>query len=88
MENDLVRYSRAGDEFHYRWAARRCLNLIDPKTSVESIFIESSGLEEKKLPGEYVMDNTEYSNSAENNPKRITYYQLKHTTKKTGFRWR
>ena len=24
---DLVGYSRAGDTFHYRWAARRCLRL-------------------------------------------------------------
>lgn len=83
MENDLVRYSRAGDEFHYRWAARRCLKLIYPKTSLEYIVVEGSGLEESELDGEYVMDVTEYSNSAENNSKKITYYQLKHTTTKT-----
>jgi len=26
--NNLVAYSRAGDGFHYRWAARRYLKLI------------------------------------------------------------
>ena len=28
MENTSIHYSRAGDAFHYRWAARRCLKLI------------------------------------------------------------
>lgn len=82
MENDFVRYSRAGDEFHYRWAARRCLRLIYPKSTLESIVIEGSGPDESGLDGEYVMDVTEYSNQYENDSGTISYYQLKHTTTK------
>lgn len=59
MPNDLVAYSRAGDVFHYRWAARRCLKLIYPNSSLKSIVIEVSAEDEKA--GEYVIDVTEYS---------------------------
>ena len=78
MENDSVRYSRAGDVFHYRWAARRCLRMIYPKSSLRSIVIEGS--KERKLAGEYVIDVAEYSVSAERNVQEIAYFQLKHTT--------
>ena len=77
MSNDLVSYSRAGDVFHYRWAARRCLGLIHPNSALEKIIIEGSA--EKKKAGEYVIDVTEYSNMPNGN-KQICYYQLKHTT--------
>jgi hypothetical protein len=80
MVNKSVRYSRAGDEFHYRWAARRCLKLIYPNSSLQYIVVEGSDVEERGFAGEYVIDVTEYSNSLNNAPKQITYYQLKHTT--------
>ena len=75
--NDLVSYSRAGDVFHYRWAARRCLKLIQPTSTLESVFIEGSN--ERKKAGEYVIDVSEYYNDTETK-SRIEYYQLKHTT--------
>ena len=75
--NDLVSYSRAGDVFHYRWAARRCLKLIQPTSNLESVFIEGSN--ERKKAGEYVIDVSEYYNDNETK-NRIEYYQLKHTT--------
>ena len=75
--NDLVPYSRAGDAFHYRWAARRCLELIKPNTQLEKIIIEGS--DEKIKAGEFVMDITEYYNLSDSK-KKIEYYQLKHTT--------
>jgi hypothetical protein len=59
MDNDLVRYSRAGDVFHYRWAARRCLRLIHPKSLLKRVVIEGS--EESKIAGEYAIDVAEYS---------------------------
>ncbi len=77
MSNDLVAYSRAGDVFHYRWAARRCLKLVYPNSSLQEIVIEGS-LENEKA-GEYVIDVTEYS-LVSNSRKKIDYYQLKHTT--------
>lgn len=79
MENELVRYSRAGDVFHYRWAARRCLRLISPKSLLRNIVIEGSM--ENEMEGEYVIDVAEYSESLkEGNFFDIDYYQLKHTT--------
>lgn len=77
MPNDLVAYSRAGDIFHYRWAARRCLGLVYPNGLVRSIVIEGSKENEKE--GEYVVDVAEYYDEIINK-KEIKYYQLKHTT--------
>ncbi|MFE4713990.1 hypothetical protein ACFRAM_24405 [Paenibacillus sp. NPDC056722] len=83
MENELVRYSRAGDIFHYRWAARRCLRLISPKSRIHQIVIEGS--KENKLAGEYVIDVAEYSDSLTRQGfQDVTYYQLKHTTVQIG----
>lgn len=79
MENELVRYSRAGDIFHYRWAARRCMRLISPKSRINQIVIEGS--KENKLAGEYVIDVAEYADSLTRQGfQDVTYYQLKHTT--------
>lgn len=77
MGNDLVGYSRAGDVFHYRWAARRCLKLILPNTILTEIHIEGSSELEKS--GEYVIDVSEYSIDQQEN-RIIEYYQLKHST--------
>ena len=77
---NLVRYSRAGDEFHYRWAARRCLNMIRPGSPVTEIIIEGS--KESKAKGEYVIDVSEYSKT-EDAGNSVIYFQLKHTTKRT-----
>ena len=76
--NELVSYSRAGDVFHYRWAARRCLKLIQPKSSLELVVIEGS--KESKKAGEYVIDVSEYYDSSIDPSKRIEYFQLKHST--------
>lgn len=80
MENKLVRYSRAGDAFHYRWAARRCLQLVYPKSPLRHVVIEGS--KESNLAGEYVIDVAEYLESVDNSLKEIAYFQLKHTTKR------
>jgi hypothetical protein len=77
MSNDLVGYSRAGDVFHYRWAARRCLKMISPNSFLNLITIEGSNEPEKA--GEYVIDVTEYYDTIEQK-KKIDYYQLKHST--------
>lgn len=74
--NELVSYSRAGDVFHYRWAARRCLRLIQPTSKLDAVIIEGS--KERHKAGEYVIDVAEYYEDGAT--KRIDYYQLKHTT--------
>lgn len=78
IDNDLVRYSRAGDEFHYRWAARRCLKLIYPNSELESITIEGS--KENQRAGEYVIDVAEYYQSADGDTGKVIYFQLKHSS--------
>lgn len=78
IDPDFVRYSRAGDAFHYRWAARRCLHMVNPTSSIKLIIIEGS--RENKLAGEFVIDVAEYYESADLNEKTVAYFQLKHST--------
>lgn len=77
QENDSVRYSRAGDVFHYRWAARRCLRMLNPNHRLNCIIIEGS--KTPRLLGEYVIDVAEYSGD-DISKQDIAYYQLKHTS--------
>ncbi|RZJ91300.1 MAG: ATP-binding protein, partial [Chryseobacterium sp.] len=77
MADNLVGYSRAGDTFHYRWAARRSLKLIYPNSELFQIVVEGSA--DKNKAGEYVIDLTEYY-GVEAAPTKIIFYQLKHTT--------
>jgi hypothetical protein len=51
--------------------------LLYPNTTLKSIVIEGSN--ESQKAGEYVIDVSEYSKTADND-KSIQYYQLKHTT--------
>ena len=82
MGNDAVRDSRAGDVFHYRWAARRCLRMVSPNSKITSIVIEGS--KESELAGEYVMDVTEYSEATDGSHEDIAYFQLKHSSKRVN----
>lgn len=74
-EHDLIRVSRAGDVFHYRWAARFCLNMIKPESPITSVTIEQSKDSEQK--GECVMDMTAYLKK--DNLEYVDYYQMKHS---------
>lgn len=76
LPQDLVRYSRAGDIFHYRWAARRCLRLIYHKTPLRRFFVEGS--RDRNKAGEYIVDVSEYY--SHENKESILYFQLKHST--------
>jgi hypothetical protein len=50
-ETNLVRPSRDGDQFHYHWAARRCLNLLLPGTELKAVTIEGASPSEKTPSG-------------------------------------
>ena len=80
LDLDAVRNSRAGDVFHYRWAARRCLRMLDLKTKLNYVVIEGSS--DSSLSGEYVMDVTEYLKSSESDKEDVNYFQLKHSVKR------
>ncbi|BBN60200.1 hypothetical protein [Hydrogenovibrio marinus] len=75
--SDLINFSRAGDIFHYRWAVKRSLKLLDFNTDLTHITIEGSL--EPNLKGECVVDLAEYkvNNTGE---KSVEYFQLKHST--------
>ena len=82
--SDTVRYSRAGDQFHYRWAARRCLALLDPSSELVCITIEGISNDESEADntesGEEVIDVAEYyGDSSIKCATKISYHQLKHS---------
>lgn len=77
QNSDLIHFSRAGDIFHYRWAVKRCLKLLDFNNDLSHITIEGSL--ESELAGECVVDLAEYRKS-ENGDMTVEYFQLKHST--------
>ena len=46
-KTNLVRPSRDGDQFHYLWAARRCLRLLDAASGLVSVTIEGPSVDEE-----------------------------------------
>lgn len=72
-----INFSRAGDIFHYRWAVKRCLKLLDFDTDLTHITIEGS--DDFNQGGENVVDLAEYRQSIDGE-KSVEYFQLKHTT--------
>lgn len=88
-----VRPSRDGDQFHYWWAARRCLFLISPTASLKAITIEGPSLsetdEEKHITaGEEVIDIGEYYGSENLEAATlIRYIQVKHSTVRADKPW-
>ncbi|HTV66084.1 MAG TPA: hypothetical protein VMD98_10785, partial [Bryocella sp.] len=85
-ETNRVRPSRDGDQFHYLWAARRCLPLLSPQNSLKAITIEGSSPSEtapvdRVTAGEELIDIGEYYGSEElESATLIRYLQLKHST--------
>ena len=91
--SDLVRYSRDGDQFHYFWAARHCLLLLSPDSSLKAITIEgvspSEVTDEDRSPtGEELIDVAEYYGSENiGQATLIRYIQLKHSTIRADQAW-
>jgi len=50
-ENNSLRPSRDGDQFHYWWAARICLLLLSPDTTLRAVTTEGSSPSEAEAPG-------------------------------------
>lgn len=75
--NTSIHYSRAGDIFHYRWAAKRCLKLLDFNTDL--IFITIEGSHNPGFSGEDVVDLAEYRKN-DKGQKSVEYFQLKHSS--------
>ena len=92
-KTNLVLPSRAGDQFHYLWAARRCLHLLSAKNDLVAISIEGVSPEENTSEalasaGEEVIDIAEYVGSEEIQEARLVrYMQLKHSTLRVTEPW-
>lgn len=81
---DLVRASRDGDQFHYLWAARKALLLLNPLSRLHTLTIEGpskSEFNEEIEEGEEIIDVGEYyTNNHFFAASKIIYTQLKHST--------
>jgi hypothetical protein len=92
-DSDLVRTSRDGDQFHYLWAAQRCLGLLSPNSDLVAVSIEGASSKEEPPgqaieEGEEVIDVGEYYGSQDLASTRfIRYMQLKHSTKHASEEW-
>jgi len=89
----LVRASRDGDQFHYLWAARRCLSLLMPDSELVAVTVEGASLNEieAKEPieaGEELIDLAEYYGSEDvTKSTLIRYIQIKHSTLQITAPW-
>lgn len=92
-DSELVRSSRDGDQFHYLWAAQRCLGLLSLSSDLVAVSIEGASSQEGGggqtiEAGEEVIDVGEYYGSQEFASARLLkYMQLKHSTKHALEEW-
>ena len=92
-KTNLVRPSRDGDQFHYLWAARRCLKLLTAKSGLVAVSIEGPSLQEQSdgepiEAGEELIDIAEYFGSEDiNQAYLVRYMQLKHSTLHANDPW-
>jgi hypothetical protein len=90
---NLVRPSRDGDQFHYLWAARRCLLLLSPDANLKAVTIEGTSPSEAAPPdriptGEELIDVGEYYGSENlEDATLIRYIQVKHSTLRSDEAW-
>lgn len=93
LTTNLVRPSRDGDQFHYLWAARRCLQLLSADSDLVAISIEGPSPHERAgessaIAGEEVIDIAEYFGSEDFKRARLVrYMQLKHSTLRAAEPW-
>jgi hypothetical protein len=101
-EPDLLRPSRDGDQFHYTWAARQSLRLLDKGSGLHSLFVEavdpseqppssqSDSLSDEAAvgTGDEVIDLAEYWGSSDiTQTDRVVYRQFKHSTRYADSPW-
>ena len=82
--SNAVRFSRDSDQFHYLWAARRCLRLLSPTDDLVAVSIEGPSAQETQTgesveAGEEQIDVGEYYRSEDiGKATLVRYIQLKH----------
>lgn len=92
-KSDLVRTTRDGDQFHYLWAARRCLKLLAPGSALAAVSIEGASEGESSAgdtieEGDEVIDVAEYFGGDDlESASQVRYIQLKHSTLHPDAEW-
>lgn len=92
-ETKLVRASRDGDQFHYLWAARRCLRLLAPSSDLTAITIE--GASHQEIDGKSAVEEGDekidiaeyYASETLEHATLVRYMQLKHSTLRASEHW-
>lgn len=90
---EFVRPSRDGDQFHYYyyyWAARQCLRLLPPGTTLVAIAIEGPAISDGQLldHGAKSIDVAEYHGSTvPTTASHIRYVRLKHSSRRAEKEW-
>jgi len=89
---DLVRASRDGDQFHYQWAARQCLELLPGGSDLVAVTIEGPSVEEAEgndiEAGEELIDvGLYYGAESRGEARLVRYVQLKHSTRRAVEPW-
>lgn len=85
-DNDSVRASRDGDQFHYQWAARKCLLLLSPNTDLVAVTIEGPSKNESNAPQDAIAGTSTidvglyYGSEDLARASRVRYVQLKHSS--------
>lgn len=88
---DRLRPSRDGDQFHYWWAARRSLALLQPSGTLVAISVEGVPSDEAQEIGAGLdaIDVAEYHGSKDPHcASAVHYYQLKHATRRADEPWK
>jgi hypothetical protein len=90
---DSTRQSRDGDQFHYFWAARQCLTLLDSSSDLVALAIEGPAPDDStpgaKTASAHEIDVAEYYGGTDiHTATRIVYRQLKHSTAQRDVPWR
>jgi hypothetical protein len=75
-----VTSSRAGDRFHYVWAAVQSLQLLDSRSGLVEVWIE--GVAGDPIPGDEIIDLAEYYGPPTGPIDRVLVRQLKYSTQR------
>lgn len=88
---DSVRYSHAGHDYHFTWAALRCLELLAPDSDLKYVGIEGPSPHDDTAEDEaglLIIDTACYYGSEQPTSARlIEYIQLKYTTDPKDGEW-
>ena len=77
---EVVRDTRAGDQFHYVWAATEALGLLDPRSGLREVWIESApGVAGE---GDEIIDVMHRYGSSASRFDRVVVTQLKYSTRR------